>query len=257
VPPGDNNDFGIGDNQLGIELMGHNIGSYTRYSVALLSSSDGNPGLSTQWGSTYDGWAAISQAFPTKLGLERLQLYGYVGERATVFPTSEGTDIPNDGKESKPFYRAGFQGDFFLGRLEFLPFYLHGYDNVYIGTSTPVGDTLPTGAKAPQWNAGFLEAHYYFNERFVGLGRFETVRMSQQALPTNSASLGNIDAYTVGFRWNPFMFSRAGLAVHGEYSIVRSVGIVPLSGDGVGLPPLVPGSTVFSNSLLLALDFAF
>ena len=151
----------------------------------------------------------------------------------------------------------GASGDFFLGKLEFLPFFLHGYDNVYLGTATAVGDTLPTGAKAPTWNGGFLESHFYFNERFVAIGRFETIRMAQQALPTNSASLGNIDAYTVGFRWNPIMLSRAGLAVHGEYSVARSVGIVPLSGDGVGLPPLVPGSTVWSNSVLLAFDFDF
>jgi hypothetical protein len=256
VPPGDINDFGIGDNQIGIELMGHNIGSYTRYSVALLSSSEGNPGLSES-GATYDGWGAISQGFPTKLGLERIGLWGYVGERPTLYPTSGGSVIPGDGQNPKPFYRAGFAGDLFLGKLELLPFYLHGYDNVYLGTATPVGDSLPTGAKAPQWNAGFLEAHWYFNERFVGLGRFETIRMSQQALPTSSSSLGNIDAYSIGFRWNPFMSSRAGLAVHGEYSVARNVGIVPISGDGVGLPPLVPGSTVWTNSVLLALDFAF
>jgi hypothetical protein len=53
------------------------------------------------------------------------------------------------------------------------------------------------------------------------------------------------------------MFSRAGLAIHGEYSITRNVGTVPLSLDGVGAPPLIPGSTVWSNSVLLALDFAF
>jgi hypothetical protein len=254
-PPGDANDFGIGDNQLGAELSGHNIGSYTRYSLAVYSSSEGNEGL--VGGSTYDGMAAISQAFPTKLGLERVGLYGYYGMRSTVFPTSDGTVIPGDGQDAKPFYRFGAAGDLFAGRFEFLPFFVHSWDNVYLGTSTPVGDTLPTGAKAPIWNGGFLEAHYFASERFVVLGRYELVRMSQQALPTNTANLGNIDAYSAGFRWNPFMIARAGLAVHAEYSLVRSEGFVPLSGDGVGLPPLVPGSNVWSSSVLFAFDFAF
>jgi hypothetical protein len=254
-PPGDANNFGIGDNQLGLEVSGHNIGSYTRYSAAVYSSSEGNEGL--YGGSTYDGMVALSQAFPTKVGLERVGVYGYLGERSTVFPTSDGNVIGGDGQDAKPFYRVGFAGTLVVGKFELLPFFVHGWDNVYLGTSTSVGDTLPTGAKAPVWNGGFLEVHYQPNERFVWLARYELVRMSQQALPTSAANLGNIDAYNAGFRWNPFMIARAGLAVHAEYSLVRSEGFVPLSGDGVGLPPLVPGSNVWSSSVLLALDFAF
>src|ERR1700756_970365 len=46
LPAGDNNGFGgIGDNQLGVELSGHSKNSYARYSIALLSSVDGNPGF--------------------------------------------------------------------------------------------------------------------------------------------------------------------------------------------------------------------
>jgi hypothetical protein len=44
----DINSFGgIGDNQLGVELQGHSQNSYTRYSVSVLSSNDGQPGLPT------------------------------------------------------------------------------------------------------------------------------------------------------------------------------------------------------------------
>jgi hypothetical protein len=45
VPPGDSTGFGVGDNQIGVELMGHSAKSYTRYSVALLSSNEGQVGL--------------------------------------------------------------------------------------------------------------------------------------------------------------------------------------------------------------------
>jgi hypothetical protein len=46
IPQGDGNVFGqMGDNQLGVELMGHSHDDRTRYSVSLLSSSDGTPGL--------------------------------------------------------------------------------------------------------------------------------------------------------------------------------------------------------------------
>src|ERR1700676_2886457 len=45
-PFGDGNFFGqIGDNQLGVEVMGHSANDRTRYSAALLSSVDGQVGL--------------------------------------------------------------------------------------------------------------------------------------------------------------------------------------------------------------------
>ena len=49
LPPGDIKGFGgVGDIQLGVELSGHSKNSYARYSTALLSSVDGNPGLTSQ-----------------------------------------------------------------------------------------------------------------------------------------------------------------------------------------------------------------
>jgi len=66
-----------------------------------------------------------------------------------------------------------------------------------------------------------------------------------------------VTAYSVGYRWYPIMFSRAGLAFHNEYSISKSVGIVPESGDGTGLPPLFPTNGVWSSSVFIGFDFAF
>ena len=49
IPVGDGNIFGqIGDNQLGVEWLGHSVDDRTRVSAALLSSSDGNTGSDLQ-----------------------------------------------------------------------------------------------------------------------------------------------------------------------------------------------------------------
>src|SRR5579863_9946489 len=62
APPGDANIFGqIGDNQLGLEYMGHSVDDRTRVSAALLSSNDGNVNLTT--GNAYSGFFTASQAF--------------------------------------------------------------------------------------------------------------------------------------------------------------------------------------------------
>jgi hypothetical protein len=268
IPSGDSNNFGIGDNQLGVELAGHSINSYTRYGVAVVSSNEGGVGYTNSpnptsannaTGRTYDADFTFMQGFQAgSLGLQRLQGFFYVGQRPTVFnQTVGGVPIPATGTGNKPFYRAGFQGDFYLGKFEFLPFFQHAYDNVYLGTSTPVGGVLPVGAQAPIWNGGFIETHYYVNPQLVLTQRWEIVRMSQQALPTNPSNQGDIDAYSFGYRWYPIMFSRAGLAWHNEYSLVKSIGIIPLSLDGSGLPPAAPNTKVWSSSLFLGFDFDF
>lgn len=255
VPPGDSNDFGLGVNQLGVEFSGHSKNSYTRYSVSVLSSDNGNVELPSKG---YDTYLAFSQAFQVgSLGLQRVGAFTYIGERPTYFQSTSGVPIPGAGLGEKPFYRAGLAGDFNVGKFNFMPLFMHGYDNVFLGTSTPANQALPVGSKAPTWNGGFMEVHYIYNPQFVIIGRYELVRMSQQALATTPGNLGNIDAYSIGYRWYPFMYSRAGLALHNEYSIVKGVGTPPLSGDGTGLPPLVPGENVWSSSLLIGFDFAF
>src|SRR6202161_1968245 len=72
IPVGDGNIFGqIGDNQLGVEWLGHSVDDRTRLSAALISSSDGNTNLITG-ANSYTGFFTGSQAFDAgRLGVER------------------------------------------------------------------------------------------------------------------------------------------------------------------------------------------
>ncbi|MEP6472324.1 MAG: hypothetical protein ABJC74_01295 [Gemmatimonadota bacterium] len=246
APPGSASNFGLGDNQIGAEWMGHSLNSYTRYSVAVLGSVDGTPGL--PGGKSYDVAATVSHAFDAgRLGIERIGLYGYVGQRPMSFETVDGEPIPGTGTDNKSFYRVGAVGDFFFGRFEVLPFVLHGSDS----------KELAGGTQAATWNSGLVELHFYVNPQFLIMQRSEIVRMSRQADPATPKNLGNTDAFTFGYRWYPIMFSRAGLAFHGEVSYTKTIGTAPLSGSGAGLAPLDPGTAVGSTSVLFALDFAF
>ena len=254
-PVGDTNTFGFANNSLGMELSGHSVNSYTRYSVSLLSGTDGNVALGSNHG--YDGYATFSQAFQVgKLGLQRFGGFAYLGKRPTIFASTGGTSIGGAGYGYKSFYRVGGSAQLNAGRLEILPFFLHAYDSVFLGTGTAAGGTLPAGALAPTWNAGFVEAHFHYSPQLVFTERVELIRMSRQALPGNPLHQGNIDAYSAGYRWYPIMFSRGGLAFHNEYSITKSIGMAPLSGTGVG-SPFEPNTPVWSHSVLAGLDLAF
>jgi hypothetical protein len=269
--PGTVNDFGYGDNQLGIELAGHSKNSYTRYSVSVLSSNDGNPGFVSGFGTPanrgYDVNLAFSQAFNAgSLGLQRIGAFAFIGERPTYFETSTTPDgsggttaLQLVGLGNKPFYRAGVAGDFFLKKLELLPMFMYGHDNPYLGAGISSTSALPPGAKPPAWAGGLLEGHYYVNTQNVFFARVERIDVSQQpfvnaGFPTD---YGNVRAYSFGYRWYPIMFSRAGLALHSEYSIVKSNGFLPLSGDGSGLQVFSTANPVWSSSVMLGFDFDF
>jgi hypothetical protein len=243
--------FGIGDNQLGVELSGHSENSYTRYSLALLSSNEGNPGLPNR---TYDGWASFNQGFQAgKLGVQRVGGFAYFGQRPTFFNTSLGTPVSNEGLGNKSFYRAGLTGLFYIKKLDFSTVFVHGWDNAFLGTGTAPNAPLPVGARAPTWNGGFVETHFTYSPQLVFVQRNEIVRMSRQMFSTDPRDLGDIDAFSFGLRYYPFMFSRAGLAVHTEYSLVRSY---------KSASPLPTNTSLFgpdlrASSVFVGLDFAF
>lgn len=252
TPQGDSNGFGgIGDNQLGIEFSGHNSNSYTRYSISLLSSVDGNPGLTSAakggTARTYDMYVNVNQGFPIKgLGVQRIGAYAYVGESPTYFLTSAGTAV--EARGSKSFSRIGAFGWWFIKNFDVETFYMHGQDNVFLGNGVASNrpDLLPAGAAGPSWNGGFVEAHYTVNPQLIFTGRYELVHMSRQANPTNLPNLGNVDSFTIGYRWYPIMLSRAGLAFHNEYAQARMGNLAPLT-----------QTDVVNRSLMIGFDFDY
>ena len=231
-------------------------GTRTRISAALVSSNDGNVGLS--YGNSYSGFFAASQAFDVgKLGVDRIGVYAMVGEAPTTYLTSGGAAIPG-AFGNKGFSREGFVGLFYFGKLDFLAVTQHGSDSPWFGAgygdfaggTTPLNNTpgtvLPAGARSPTWNGYMLETHYVYSPQLVFIQRSEWERMSQQAIPGTPSNLGNIDMYTFGYRWYPIMTSRAGFAWHNEYSWVRQRGT-----SQVSLTDLT------SSSLMLGFDFDF
>jgi hypothetical protein len=249
--------FGLGDNQVGAEWMGHSKNDRTRISASLLSSNDGNPGLPTSRG--YDAFIAASQAFEAgSLGVQRVGVFGYFGQAPTYFQFAQGgSGVAGTGIGNKSFYRVGFIGMWYLKKLDFTTIYFRGLDNAFLGTGTPANAALPVGAKAPTWNGGLIETHYNWNPQLILINRLETVRMSRQALPVDSTNVfipgvsvpssrfGDIDVATFGFRYYPFISSRAGFAFHNEFAIFRQRGVSPV------------GLDTTNSSLLFGFDFAF
>jgi hypothetical protein len=265
IPVGDGNIFGqMGDNQLGVEVMGHSYNDRTRYSAALLSSVDGTTQL-PYGANAYSGFFTASQAFDTgKAGVQRIGAYAFIGEAPTSWLTSGGPTgyLPGTGVGNKNFSREGFVGQFYFGQhLDLQVVTQHGQDSAWFGqgygdvidavasnNNTP-GTALPAGARAPTWNGVLFEPHYVYSPQLIFIGRFETIRMSQQSTPGTPSTLGNISTYTIGYRYNPFMTSRAGFAWHNEYNWLHQ--------DGTGPTLGLSNANINTSELLLGFDFDF
>jgi hypothetical protein len=255
-PQGDGNIFGqIGANQLGVEVMGHSYNDRTRYSAALLSSNNGSVGL--PYGSnSYSGFFAASQAFDAgKLGVQRVGFYAMVGEAPTTWLTNGGAPIPGSGTGNKGFSREGFVGQFYFGQhFDVQVVTQHGSDSAWFGqgygdlidgvatlNNIPGVSSLPAGARAPTWNGVLIEPHYVYSPQLTFIARYETIKMSQQSTPGTRSDLGNITTYTAGYRYNPFMTSRAGFAWHNEFNLFHQVGTSALSGTNINTSEVLTG----------------
>ena len=267
MPVGDNNPFGqMGDNQLGVEVMGHSYNDRTRYSAALLSTNDGQVGL-PYGANSYSTFITASQAFDAgKLGVQRLGFYLMAGEAPTTWLTNGGPGAPiaGSGTGNKGFSRVGFVGQFYFGQhFDVQVVTQHGEDSAWFGqgygdlidnptatcntlTGTQACNNTPNtqliqGARNPTWNGVLIEPHYVYSPQLIFLARYETIRMSQQSTPGTRSDLGNITTYTVGYRYNPFMTSRAGFAWHNEFNLFHQVGTSPLSGTNINTSELLTG----------------
>src|SRR5438874_569858 len=240
VPPGDANtdEFAsLGENQLGIELMGHSEDDHTRFAVSLLSSTNGTPGL--PFGRSYDGYLHLSQGFLVPhLGLQRVGVYGWAGLRPTFFLTTDGVPIPGAGRGNRSFYRAGVYGSVYIGKFDVTGVYQRAGDNVFLANATSASPSainqptvLPVGAQGPQWNTGTIEAHYTYSPQLFIIGRYELVRISRQVLASNPSDFGNVDVFTIGYRYYPFMHSRDGLAWHQEFATENFKGLASSGRD--------------------------
>ncbi len=224
LPFGDTNPnvFGIGDNQLGMEFMGHSKNDYTRFSASILSSDDGN--VDVPYGSTYDANFTASTAFNAgSLGLQRIGAQAYIGQAPTYYLTQGGAALPGTGRGNRSFAREAVFGLFYFGKFDVTPMFGHGSESAYLANyvdTAGVAPVLPAGSHNPSWNNAMVEAHYLPNPQLIFIYRYDAIFMHQQPNDALPSDAGNTLANTVAFRYYPFMHSRAGFALHGEFSHV-------------------------------------
>jgi hypothetical protein len=242
--------FGLGDNQLGIEFAGHSHNDFTRYSVSMLTSSDGSVSLPSS--KAYDMFLAASrQVNINSLGPQRFGVFSYIGQAPTRYltqtPAGGGppVTIAGSGYGNKQFTRTGGYALLSARKLDVVPMFTHGSESTYVALGIPSNDALPAGVRSPSWNGRMVELFYTQNLQFIVIARYEDIRNSRQVFASSPANFGDLDAETIAVRWMPFMHSRAGLAICPEYSKVHQIGASPIE------------TKQTLTSAFIGLDFAF
>jgi hypothetical protein len=242
--------FGLGDNQLGLELGGHSHNDYTRYTVAVLTSSDGAVNLPQ--GKSYDLYVDASRSvMVNKLGPQTFGAFNYLGQSSTRYltqaPPGGGppVNIAGSGYGNQLFTRTGGYALLSAKKLDIVPMYMHATENADIALGIPSNDPLPSGIRNPAWNGRMLELFYTQNLQFIVIARYEDIRNSRQLFQSSAGNFGDMDVETIAFRWMPFMHSRAGLAICPEYSKLHQIGAS------------ATGSNQTLSSTFIGLDFAF
>jgi len=242
--------FGLGDNQLGLELAGHAHNDYTRYSISLITSSDGSVNLPNS--KSYDTFLSANHSINiNSLGPQNFGVFSYIGQAPTRYltqtPPGGGapTSIAGSGYGNKDFTRTGVYALLSARKLDVVPMYTHATESADIALGIPSNQPVPAGVRNPTWNGRMMELYYTQNLQFIVIARYEDIRNARQTFQSSASNFGDLDAETIAVRWMPFMHSRAGLAICPEYSKVHQTGASSI------------GTNQTLSSAIVGLDFAF
>jgi hypothetical protein len=227
VPGGSNlSAYDMGENQKGVEFLGHDQTSLTRYSVSVFSAQDSlgsRNGLSSP--SVYGHFQKYFRFKDGPVSEAEFGAWGVVANYPTEFLTSGGEPIPGTGGRLQSTTRYGVEANVWLGptaaplHLDFV--YGHGSDK----------KELLTGAdRAGTWNGAFVEAIWVPPTDLLHwgiFGRYDIIRNQNQPLSTALSNYNNQDQWTLGARYTIAYSVRDEVAFHGEISSdkVRGIGI--------------------------------
>jgi hypothetical protein len=238
-PMGSTVEMSLDENQAGVELMGHEDTLGIRYSLAVLE------GDNTELGQKEPFSPDLFESLTYRFSGQRVGLFAYQGAEATKFLADPlGTPIEGTGYATRRFSRLGADAKIHVGPVEFLILGMLGADpKQAIDTDGDPTNGIQAAARDGRYNGGFVEVNYHATPVLVLIGRYDTVKNSQQSDPAVKRSEGDIEQMVFAFRYYLNISRRTDLALHGEYSQMRTT-IAGAVDDVV-------------QNTLLAFDFAF
>jgi hypothetical protein len=239
--PGSESIYDLGENQRGIEWVGHNRGSSTSAAVSVFNV-EGSPGTRSVF-DTPGVYAHVTREWLfNSYGLSafRLGSFGSYTTWPTTALTQNGQPIPGQGGDLKGSSKLGFDANLWFGPTE-TPLHLnivlaHGQDNKAL---------ISEAARNGTFNGGFLELGYTPRLKTTVFARYDVIRNLRQGVLDNPKRLNDEDAETIGLRRTLNFTNRAEYALHAEFSTMRTKLAAADSSD------------LRNKTVVLGIDFAF
>jgi hypothetical protein len=238
-PPGSVVEMGLGENQTGVELMGHQDAVGLRYSVAVVE------GDNTELGQKEPFKPDLFESVTYRISGHRVGLFGYEGSEATKFLSEAGTGdlIEGTGYATRRFYRFGADATLTAGPVQLLILGMVGMDPKQAIDTDESIPGIQAAVRDGRYAGGFIEANYQVSPVLMLIGRYDIVRNTRQSDPAVDRAEGNVNQLVLSVRYYLNITNRTDVAIHAEYSKQRTT-------VSSGLDDVV-------QTTLLAFDFAF
>ena len=212
--PGSASRFDMAGDMTGIEVMGHNRGSRTRYTLNVFNVS-GSPAQNTKF-STPGTYSHFTHEFQLTRGPLSAVEVGAFGSYATwpvnlvEKPGALGTDNLKASEKYGGEVHAWFGPPALPVHATFA--FMQGRDDKAL---------TPGGVRNGVFNGGFAQVIANPKLPFVVFGRFDFARNQNQSLADVAKNYHNQTGYTVGLKRTFEFTTRAEYALLAEYSLLK------------------------------------
>lgn len=229
-PTGSSNGFNIGDNQLGVEIMGHDNGPGLRYALTVASSGD----ITSAW--ALDAPSIYAHVTYTKLFRSRIVprlrvgALGDVGWWPTAFKTlipmggGMPAPVPGTGEQHKVHAHAGAEAQVVFGELArpivLTVVWMYGQEEAGL---------IASGTQDARFHGGFVQLDYTPIVPLTFGARYDGVYNLQQADPTQPSNSNQQDGFTAFVRYQAWASTWGSVVAHTEVSTfnTQNAAVVP------------------------------
>jgi hypothetical protein len=217
--------YDMGQNQRGVEFVGHDKDSQTRYTLTVFSAYDSlgsSNGLSSP--SFYGHVQKYFRFNNGPVSQAEVGVWGALANYPTEFLTTGGTPIAGSGSHLQSSTRYGMEANVWIGPLV-APLHL---DLVYGHGSDKKDLFAGTADRGGTFNGGFLEAIWVPPVDLLHwsvFGRYDVIRNQNQPLIVAPSNYNDQNQWTLGMKYTIAYSIRDEVALHAEISSDKAKGI--------------------------------